>query len=81
MTLRNTNGKYFTRNIYLAAYLEVEGYEIEVVREYDGKIAYWVVIDERLDDLVNNKFYQNLAVVDPMALGHAVKSIKNKIYA
>jgi len=81
MALRNTNGQYFTRNLYLAAFLEVEGYKIETKKEFNGRFSFWVDIDDRLEDLVEEKFYKNAALVEPIAFGVAIKNIKSQLYA
>jgi hypothetical protein len=81
MALRNTNGQYMTKNLYLAAFLQVEGYAIEVKREFNGRFSFWVNVDDRMDDLVNEKFYKNAALVEPIAFGGAIKDIKSQMYA
>lgn len=86
MALRNVNGKYITRNLYLAAYLETLGYYVEVKREESHFIqdkvryAFYVPIDDRLE-YINEEFYANRAKVEPIAFGVAIKNIKSQLHA
>ena len=80
MALRNTDGKYMTRNLYLAAYLHLLQYEMEVRREHNDRFSFWAEIDERLEGVVD-AFYRNEANVEPIAYSVALKEIKTKMYA
>ncbi len=81
MSIRVTNGEYFTKNLYLACYLEAEGYNIRVEPdpEMPGKVVFYVLVDEALEERVDT-FYRKEALVEPIAFCVAMKNLKGKKY-
>ncbi len=79
MAVRNIDGKHFTRNLYLVAYLHLLKYEIEIKSEFRGRFSFWVTIDDKLEDVLN-EFYLNKASVEPLAYSFALKEIKSRMY-
>lgn len=81
MSIRVSNGEYFTKNLYLACYLEAEGYNCRVEADPDnaGKVVFYVLTDERLEEIVD-AFYRKEARVEPIAFCTAMKNLKGKKY-
>lgn len=79
MALRNIGGRYFTRNIYLAAYLHLLAYTIEPEKE-GNRCAFYVVIDEKLQQIIDD-FFSNEARVEPFAFASSLKTVKSMMYA
>lgn len=71
-----------TRNLSLAAFLELRGYNVEVSPipgDERGLVEFWVKVDDELDDIVE-KFYNREAVVEPREYSFMLKSVKDKKY-
>lgn len=79
MSLRNTNGKYMMKNIYLAAYLAVRGYDVVLKAEGNGRFTFWVDIDDKLEGIVDG-FYENKGNVEPIEYSVALKDLKKQMY-
>jgi len=81
MALRQTDGKYMTRNMTLAAYLELNGYNCEVcpIPGQEKRVEFWIEIDDALEALVD-KFYQRQGAVEPREFGFVLKSVKDKMF-
>lgn len=82
MALRETDGRYMTKNMMLAAFLEMRGYNVQPERSKEDPKhkEFWVVIDQDLEALVD-KFYNKEAMVEPREFGYYLKSVKDKMYA
>lgn len=72
-----------TRNLSLAAFLELRGYNVEaepIPGDTKGLVEFWVAVDEPLEALVD-KFYRREAMVEPREYSYMIKSVKDKKYA
>ena len=88
MAIQTTEGKYYTRNIHLATYLEMVGYPAEIQTEEEafkttadksGRCIFWHKADEALENIVDN-FYRHNSAVEPVTYAVTMRNLKQRMY-
>lgn len=80
----NVSGTYRSRDMYLTAFLMLEGATLHLAERLDGKDVLLFVVthpDSHLLEQLVSDYYSDVARVSPKQLKHKVTDIKNSMYS
>lgn len=89
MSIQVTDGRFYTRNIHLASYLELVGYHAEIQREEEAfgiavqepsqRCIFWHKADDQLEEVVDD-FYKKIPRVEPVRYALTMRNLKQRMY-
>lgn len=73
------NQEYRTKDLYLASYLQLKGFEIIKLEKNDKRFTFIFQDSDGMHPYIE-EFYARKAQVEPMEYSLAMKQVKSKLY-